>query len=132
MHKRGQVWAKSRVSAKIPIWVLDFYRQPKHTFTGGPGRRYRQFVAFLTLVPIVYEMLTCKCSRPLHLAHKFFYFLLWLLVYFGQLVKGIMVSFVSRERAWHSEFPYSPFTSIIKLPCKSHRRDIAIYVIFQI
>ena len=34
-------------------------------------------------------------------------------------------------RTRHGEIPYEPFISINRLPCKSHRRDIGIYVIFK-
>ena len=144
--QKETILGKIGVFWKTPSWVLDFYPRPELTFTGGLSPCYKQFYfflwlsrfvhhelidgGFLTLVSIVYEMVTCKCSCSLHMTHKFFSFLLWLLDYLRLSVKGIMVSLVSHEMARHDEFPYSPFIFIIRLPCKSHCWGIGFYVIF--
>ena len=133
--KKGQFRVKSEFYKKIGVGYWTLIGGQNSLLPAAPAPAISSFIflwlsgfvhhemmdgGFLTLVPIVYEMLTCRCSCPLNMAHKFFCFLLWLLVYLRLSVKGIMVSLVCCERARHYVFPYSSFISIIRLPCKSH------------
>ena len=79
----------------------------------------------------LYEILTCRLSCPVHMAHKSFtFFYGWLI--FKAKCKGHhgFLGFPWKGKAWW--FPYSHYNFNFRLLCNSHRRDIRIYVIFKI